>query len=74
MLQMRRAVHMFAECMATGTWPDYGIAITDISMPSYAHYQLADLHGAGRLTPPKPSAALLDQARRLQAPTQEAAQ
>jgi hypothetical protein len=74
MLQSRRAVHIFAECIATGQWPDYGDAIADISMPSWAHYQLADMAGAGRLDPPKPSIAMLEQAKQLQAPAQEAAQ
>lgn len=63
------AVHTFAECCATGRWPGYATgAVTPISMPAWAHYRLADMIGGGRLTPPKPSAELLEFARRMQAP------
>jgi len=73
-LQMRRAIDKFAECMASGHWPDYGDQIHEITMPAYAHYALAEMHGAGTFEPPKPSRALLEQARRSQAPLKEIAQ
>jgi hypothetical protein len=64
------AIHTFAECYATGRWPGYATGfVTPISMPAWAHYRLNDQIGEGRFAvPAKPSAELLEFARRMQAP------
>lgn len=66
----RRAIDLFAECMATNKWPAYGDGVNSISLPTFARYRLADMEGAGQLTSPPPSAALLEFARKMQAPLQ----
>jgi hypothetical protein len=66
----RRAIDLFAECIANNHWPDYAGRIHSVSMPPWARYRLADMEGAGELTSPPPSQKLLDFARKMQAPLQ----
>lgn len=66
---MRAAIDRFAECVATNHWPDYSGQVHEVTQPAYAHYRLADLIGGDVIAPRAPSPAVLDLARRMQAPT-----
>lgn len=63
----RRAIDLFAECVATGQWPGYGDDVLELDLPSYAEFQLEERRDAGEFTT-KPSAALLRQAAEFQSP------
>lgn len=47
--QNRRAIHLFAECLAADSWRGYGDQPQLVTLPNYAHYQLADMEGCGML-------------------------
>lgn len=76
----RRALEIFAECVATNEWPGYrdpsrpdADRAFDIGLPAYAAFQLAEREEAGELQPrraalPKPSNKLLAAAAAFQAP------
>jgi hypothetical protein len=40
--QGRTALHMYARCLAEGSWPGYGDVIWPVELPSYAQYQLSE--------------------------------
>ncbi|MCK0517903.1 PD-(D/E)XK nuclease-like domain-containing protein [Williamsia sp. DF01-3] len=42
----RAAIRLFADCMATDTWPSYGDHIHLVNIPQYAYYQSAGLLNA----------------------------
>lgn len=35
----RKAIDLYAQCVRTGNWPDYGQGVHSVSLPSYAVYQ-----------------------------------
>lgn len=43
----RRAVALFAKCLATDTWPGYGETAQMIGLPTWAEFQLEERHQAG---------------------------
>lgn len=71
----RRAIDLFAECVASGEWPGYRDPerpdvdrAFDIGLPPYAAFQLAEREEAGELRTRRPSRALLAAAMAAQAP------
>lgn len=72
----RRALEIFAECVAANEWPGYrdparpdADRAFDIGLPAYAAFQLAEREESGEFDRPrKPSPALLKRAAAFQAP------
>lgn len=46
----RRAVDLFAECLAADHWPGYGETAQVIGLPTWAEFQLEERHEAGEFT------------------------
>lgn len=63
----RRAIDLFAECVAKNRWPGYSDAIVDLELPTYAEFRLNERLEGGEFSA-KPSAAALQFAREAQAP------
>lgn len=63
----RRAIDLFAECVATGKWPGYAETATIVSLPSWVEFQLEERRELGEFRS-KASAAMLRAAEEFQAP------
>jgi len=46
-IQARRAIDLFAECIAADCWPTYADRAVEIGLPSWAQFQLEERLGAG---------------------------
>lgn len=46
----RKAVHLFAECLAADRWPGYADAVVDLPLPGYAQAELQRADEAGRFS------------------------
>lgn len=47
MMKNAAARHIFAECIETGRWPDYGSSAHTITIPSYGEFQFEERRVAG---------------------------
>lgn len=66
-LQSGRAIDIFARCLASGRWPGYGR--NQVTMKAWAHYELAELQGAGQAERlPRPTREQIQRAIAAQAP------
>jgi hypothetical protein len=65
MLANRRAIDLFARCLATGKWPGYRETAFEIDLPSFAEFQLEERRQSGEFAPPP---ALLAAAMEMQRP------
>lgn len=54
----RKAIDLFAECVAANKWPGYTDRVVDLKFPTYAEYRLQERDDAGDFTTkPKPTGA-----------------
>lgn len=47
-IQNRKAIHTFAECLASGKWPGYASEVVEVELPHWAEADLQRRHEAGR--------------------------
>lgn len=64
----RKAIDVFAHCVATNEWPSYTDRVFDLEFPTYAEYRLQERCDAGDFATDKPSAAILRRAAEFQRP------
>lgn len=56
-IENRKAVHLFAECLAADRWPGYADEVVELALPGYAEAELLRQDTAGKFTITKGEAA-----------------
>lgn len=64
----RKAIDLFASCVAIDEWPSYAQGVVELDLPTYAEFQLEERRAEGEFTTTRPTSAVLRRAMDFQKP------